>query len=181
MNFTPEYLLIQGISIVAFAVSLWGIISPNDNKLKKMMVTGTLIMIVHYALLGAWLVVVTLLLNTARTWLSIYKRGLKWFLIVTTIHLSINAPLVSTWTDALPLTGSTGASAALFMSSGITLRIVFIFSSMLWFGNNYVLHSIGGMMIDTLNVCAHLYSISLIYRLQKKEALLAKLKEQKKD
>ena len=153
--------LAQALGIVAFAISLVGYLSPCDRRLKIMMTVGTALLSLQFVLFGGWLVAVSLLMNTARTWLSIYRKGLRWFVPVALVQLGIGILMARHLHDALPIAGSIVGSFGLLCLSGPRLRAAMLVTTMLWFFNNLVWGSIGGVVLDALNATAHLRAIYL--------------------
>ena len=153
--------LAQALGIIAFAVSLTGYLSPCDRRMKIMMTIGTALLSLQFVLFGGWLVAVSLLMNTARTWLSIYRKGMRWFVPVALVQLGIGILLAQHLHDALPIAGSIVGSFGLLCLSGPRLRAAMLVTTMLWFFNNLVWGSIGGVMLDALNATAHLRAIHL--------------------
>ncbi len=153
--------LAQTLGIVAFAVSLAGYLSPCDRRMKIMMTVGTALLSLQFVLFGSWLVAVSLLMNTARTWLSIYRKGMRWFVPVALAQLVIGILLANHLHDALPIAGSIVGSFGLLCLNGPRLRAAMLATTTFWFFNNLIWGSIGGLMLDALNATAHLRAIHL--------------------
>lgn len=162
--------LAQSLGVAAFLISLAGYISPNDRRLKVMLTSGTAILTLHFMLFGAWLAAVSLILNTGRTWLSIYRRGTRVFVAIALAQLTISLPMVDSMRDMLPVVGSVIGSYGLLCLSGQWLRMALLITTGFWFVNNLLLWSIGAMMLDCLNAGAHIYAIHRIGRLSTGEA-----------
>lgn len=155
----------QALGILAFSVSLIGYLSTNDRRLKIMMTAGTAILSVHFVLFGAWIAAVSLVLNTARTWLSVHRRGLRWFIPVALAQLAISLPLISQPRDALPIAGSIIGSYGLLCLSGIKLRAAMLITTCFWLANNLLWGSVGAVMLDCLNASAHIFAMIRLHRL----------------
>ena len=158
--------LAQALGIVAFAISLVGYLSPCDRRLKIMMTTGIGLLALQFVLFGSWLVASSLLVNSGRTWLSIHRKGLRWFVPVAAVQLALGLALAKQPFDALPIAGSIVGSFGLLCLQGIGLRVAMLITTALWFGNNVIWWSIGGMMLDGLNAGAHLRAIHLLRTLR---------------
>jgi len=153
----------QGLGILAFVISLVGYSSTSDRRLKVMMTSGTVILTVHFLFFGAWLAALSLGLNTVRTWLSIYRKGMRWFVGVALIQLAFSLPLVDGIRDAFPIAGSLVGSYGLLCLSGIKLRVAMLITTGCWLVNNLLWGSIGAVMLDILNASAHVFAM---YRIQ---------------
>jgi hypothetical protein len=130
-----------------------------------MLTSGTAILTLHFMLFGAWLAAVSLILNTGRTWLSIYRRGTRVFVAIALAQLAISLPLVDSTRDMLPVVGSVVGSYGLLCLSGKWLRMALLITTGFWFVNNLLLWSVGAMMLDFLSAGAHIYAIHRIGRL----------------
>ncbi len=158
--------LAQALGVIAFIVSLIGYLSPHDRRLKIMMTTGIGLLALQFVLFGSWLVASSLLVNSGRTWLSIHRKGLRWFVPVAAVQLALGLALAKQPFDALPIAGSIVGSFGLLCLQGIGLRVAMLITTALWFGNNVIWWSIGGMMLDGLNAGAHLRAIHLLRTLR---------------
>lgn len=152
----------QALGILAFLVSLRGYLSPDDRRMKAMMTVGTACFAMQFVLFGSWLVAVSLLMNTARTWLSIHRRGLRWFLPIAALQLAVGMALAQSPRDAFPIAGSIIGSYGLLCLRGIPLRAAMLATTAMWFVNNLVWGSIGGVLLDGLNASAHIRAICLL-------------------
>lgn len=168
--FNQEWIA-QSLGVAAFMISLVGYASTSDRHLKIMMTLGTILLAVHFVLFGTWLSAVSLAMNTARTWLSIYRRGLQWFVLVASLQLAVSMPMVSVATDLLPVAGSLVGSFGLLCLVGIRLRVAMLITTGCWLANNLLLGSIGAVMLDLLNTAAHASSIWRISRNRKTSPL----------
>ena len=164
MDFLTRDNIAQFLGLTAFAISLVGYTSTSDRRLKVMMTAGTVILTVHYLFFGAWLAALSLGLNTVRTWLSIYKKGGRWFAGVALLQLAISLPLVSGVRDLFPVAGSVVGSYGLFCLSSVGLRVAMLITTCFWFVNNVLWGSVGAVLLDALNACAHLVAMYRIYR-----------------
>lgn len=152
----------QALGIAAFLISLTGYLSPCDRRMKVAMTLGTGLFALQFVLFGSWLVAVSLIFNTARTWLSIYRRGLRLFVAVAIVQACIGILLARHPYDAFPVAGSIVGSFGLLCLSGPRLRAAMLITTMFWFFNNLIWGSIGGLMLDALNAAAHLRAIYLL-------------------
>lgn len=157
-GFSPVWLA-QTLGVVAFAISLVGYTSTSDRRLKIMMTAGTVILAGHFMLFGAWLAAISLAMNTARTWLSIYRKGWLWFVIVAIAQLAVSFPLIVSSRDVFPVLGSVIGSYGLLCLAGVRLRVAMLLTTACWFVNNLLWGSIGAVLLDALNASAHLYAM----------------------
>jgi len=166
----------QILGLLAFTISLVGYTSTSDHRLKAMIAMGTAAFTLQFICLGAWLVSISLMMNTARSWLSIYRKGFSWFLLVISIQLMVSIPLARSYHDIFPIAGSILGSFGLLCLDGIRLRMAMFATTCFWFINNLLWGSIGGVMLDLLNASANLIAIYRIYCMQKQ--IDGKAKEQ---
>jgi hypothetical protein len=163
MDLLSREMIAQGLGILAFVISLVGYLSTSDRRLRVMMTSGLVVLTVHFLFFGAWLVALSLGLNTVRTWLSLYFKGRRWFVGVALIQLAFSLPLVDEIRDVFPIAGSLIGSYGLLCLSGIKLRVAMLITTACWFVSNLLWGSIGGVMLDTLNASAHVFAM---YRMQ---------------
>lgn len=159
MDFVTREIAAQAVGLVAFVVSLIGYTSTGDRRMKVMMTAGLVLLTVHYLVFGAWLAALSLALNTARTWLSIDRKGMGWFAAVAAVQLALSLPLVQTPRDVFPIAGSVVGSYGLLCLSGVKLRIALLITTGLWFVNNLLWGSIGAVLLDFMNASAHIVTI----------------------
>jgi hypothetical protein len=152
----------QALGLVGFFVSLAGYTSASDRRLKVMMTIGLVFLTVHFMVFGAWLVALNLTLNTGRTWLSLHRRGFRWFIAIATVQLAVSLPLMGAVRDVFPVAGSIMGTYALFCLSGVQLRVALLITTGLWFVNNLLWGSIGAMLLDFMNALANLVAIRRI-------------------
>ena len=126
---------IQALGVGAFLVSLFGYLSLSDHRMKVMMTVGTALFALQFVFLGSWLVAVSLLINTSRTWLSIYHRGFRLFVVVALIQTIVGLSLAKQIYDFFPIAGSIIGSYGLLCLSGPKLRIAMLLTTTLWFIN----------------------------------------------
>ena len=159
----------QAMGMLAFPVSLIGYLSTNDRRLKIMMTVGAAILSLHFVLFGAWIAAVSLVLNTARSWLSVHRRGLRWFIPVAIAQLVISVPLIHGARDTLPIIGSMIGSYGLLCLSGIKLRLAMLITTFFWLANNMILGSVGAVLLDCLNASAHVFAMLRLHRLARQK------------
>ncbi len=169
MNFLTREMIAQGLGILAFVISLVGYTSTSDRRLKVMMTSGLVVLTVHFLFFGAWLVALSLGLNIARTWLSIYRKGIRWFVGVALIQLALSLPLVEGIRDVFPIAGSIVGSYGLLCLSGVKLRAAMLITTSFWFVSNLLWGSIGAVMLDIMNASAHLFAMYRIQQTTRKE------------
>ena len=152
----------QALGLVAFLISLVGYTSASDRRLKTMMTVGLVFLTVHFMVFGAWLAALSLALNTVRTWVSLHRRGTRWFAGIATIQLAASLPLIGAVRDVFPVAGSIVGTYGLFCLSGVRLRVALLITTGLWFVNNLMWGSIGAVLLDGMNALAHLVAIHRI-------------------
>ena len=178
MSFLTQEWVAQALGLLAFTISLVGYTSTSDRRLKIMMTTGTVILALHFVFFGAWLAAISLAMNTARTWLSIYRKGWRWFAIVAVAQLAVSLPLIATVRDVFPVLGSLIGSYGLLCLAGVKLRVAMLVTTACWLVNNLLWGSVGAVLLDGLNACAHLYAI---YRIRQVIAIQHRQEEHTRD
>ena len=154
----------QSVGGCAFAVSVGAYATKSDRHMKMMIALGTMIFTIQYAYLGAWVVALNLLMNSARSWLSMHRQGVLWFLLIAALQIAVSLTHISTEKDWFPVLGSVMGSFALLCLSGVRMRLAMLVTTLLWLANNLIWGSVGGVLLDCINLFCNLLSIHTIWR-----------------
>lgn len=152
----------QALGFVSFALGISTFYQKDDRKLKVIMLIFNMNHLLHFFLLGSMTSALSAGLSAARTGTSIYTSS-KWVAAVfVVLGLGLGLSIADNWWDMWPILGTVIGTYAVFMLTGIAMRIAFLIGAMCWLTNNIIVGSIGGTMLEATLICVNLLTI---YRL----------------
>jgi hypothetical protein len=158
------YSAAQIAGYVAFVVGVVCFLQRDDRRFKQTMVLQALAYAIHFAMLGAITSMASALIALLRTALSMYFNSLRLALIIVALNLAVGPWLVQQWTDWLPLIATCIGTLALFLFKGIAMRVVLLFSTLLWLINTILIESIGGIALEVMIGTANIVTIWRLWR-----------------
>lgn len=138
----------QLFGYAAFVLGVGSFLQKNDRRFKLFMTGECIAYVLHFWLLGNPTAVASSIMSTARSILSLYTDSLWVAIAVVSINLGLGAGLVEHWWNWFPLLASCIGTLALFLLSGIRMRIAMLFGTALWIANNLISGSIGGSALE---------------------------------
>lgn len=162
------YWLAQGVGVIAFLVGITTFINRDERRFKKQLSVYSVIIGVHFFLMGASPAGFSAMLNSVRTLITLRTRSL-WVMtlfIVLTGGLGIarfHHPM-----ELLPVIGTIVSTWALFRCTGLTTRCVIWCSTVCWVAHNLWLGSIGGSLIEGSFLVMNGLTIIRFWRMQKR-------------
>lgn len=162
------YWLAQGVGVIAFLVGITTFINRDERRFKKQLSVYSVIIGVHFFLMGASPAGFSAMLNSVRTLITLRTRSL-WVMtlfIVMTGGLGIarfHHPM-----ELLPVIGTIVSTWALFRCTGLTTRCVIWCSTVCWVAHNLWLGSIGGSLIEGSFLVMNGLTIIRFWRMQKR-------------
>lgn len=149
----------QSIGIIAYFIGISAFLQKSDKRLKIHLGLSSLVIGLHYFLLGQTPAAISCMISTIRTWTSIYIRK-TWLLFIFIILIwLLGVPTVSEPVHWLAIIGTTTGTIGLFCFTGNKLRLCLFFGSFLWCIHNYVVGSIGGLLQEGTFIIANLFTI----------------------
>lgn len=145
-------ILPQSVGILAFLIGLYTYQIKNELKFKGILSLATMVYSMHFFLMGANTAAVSTFINSIRTLVSIKTKLVivaLFFIVIAVVTgvRDINHPM-----EILPIVSTVISTWALFRISGIRMRCVLWVSSFFWVIHNIWLGSVGGTMIESLNL-----------------------------
>ncbi len=139
----------QCVGYIAFVLGVTAFLQKLDWKLKAFNASESVAYAIHFFLLGNPAASASSLIAFVRSTLAIKVRSpvLAVFLIVLT--LGVGGFVARSWTDWIPVIASCIATYAVFLMTGIQLRLAFLVCTLLWLVNNVLSGSIGGTALET--------------------------------
>jgi len=140
----------QIIGFIALIVGVRAFLHRDDQKLRYYLTAFTFLMSIHFFMLGLWTAAIMALLGSARSYVSSLTNN---FWVMLTFLLAawlIAIPNSSEWVHLLPVIGVSLGTWAVFREKGIRMRFLMSIGTVCWFSHNYLVGSIGGVIIEGL-------------------------------
>lgn len=155
--------LAQFFGLLSFGLGIYCFYQRDDRRLKIIMFVMQLNNCLHFALLGAPTAALSSVLSVVRTGLSLrtHSRLVAWLFIG--LSLGLGGWLADSWQDMLPVIGSCIGTYALFCLQGISMRLAFLVGACFWLGNNILVGSLGGTLLELTLISVNLRTIYKLY------------------
>lgn len=138
----------QLFGYLAFVLGVGSFLQKNDRRFKLFMTGECIAYVLHFYLLGNPTAVASSLMSTLRSVLSLYTRSVWIAIGVVLANLALGLHFVEHWWNWFPLIASCIGTLALFLLSGIRMRVAMLFGTALWIANNLISGSIGGSALE---------------------------------
>ncbi|MFT3734155.1 MAG: YgjV family protein [Rhodocyclaceae bacterium] len=143
----------------AFVFGVACFLQKNDMRFRVLLCLESLSYVVHFWLLGNYPAMASASMALTRTFTAIYTRS-RWaaaFFVTLTIALGIW--LIKDWVGVMPILASCIGTTAVFLFSGITMRLLMLTATFLWLANNILSGSIGGTLLEACIALSNGYTI----------------------
>ncbi|MDR3536180.1 MAG: YgjV family protein [Acetobacteraceae bacterium] len=139
----------QCVGYIAFVLGVTAFLQRLDWKLKAFNASESVAYAVHFFLLGNPAASASSLIASVRSTLAIKLRSPVLAMLLILVTLGAGACVARSWTDWIPVIASCIATYAVFLMTGIQLRLAFLVCTLLWLVNNILSGSIGGTALET--------------------------------
>lgn len=143
------------LGVIAFA-------QKRDSWLKGLLTAEAWCYVVHFLLLGRYAASGSAFIAGLRTLISIRYRSKRLVFIFLCSSLGFGYILAHTWTDWLPVISSCIATFAVFLLSGMPMRLLLLVSTFIMIANNIICGSIGGTLVE---ICIGTMNVSTTIRM----------------
>lgn len=164
---TVYIIIAQVFGLIAMAIEVYALSQPCDKFIKKSFSISGIIFSVHYFLLGAFPAMASEIINIFRFYFSINPPlQIKKYLSVSFIACYIMAGAFFTnslieWTAVLP---SILATYAVYHTSGIAMRLLFLIAQALWLTYCLYIFSWGGIILYAISGASTIWGIAKLYQ-----------------
>lgn len=155
----------QLFGYAAFVLGVTSFLQKNDVRFKLYMAAECIAYVVHFTLLGNPAAGASSLVSMTRSLVSIYSKSWWIAFIFVAINVALGLHLATVWWNWLPLIASCVGTLALFLLTGIRMRLVMLIGTSLWIANNVMSGSIGGTALEVVIAITNSFTI---YRLHVK-------------
>ncbi|MDG6895257.1 YgjV family protein [Volucribacter amazonae] len=140
--------LAQWLGLLAFLLGILVFWQRNDKKLKMYMVLLSVVYTLHFLLLDAHISALTSFISGCRTLFSIFVCSPYIAFTFVAMMIAIGGYTATSAISLLPIIGSTSGTIALFLLTGIKMRLLMLMGSLCWLINNILIGSIGGVLLE---------------------------------
>ncbi|WP_431312589.1 YgjV family protein [Psychromonas marina] len=130
----------------------------------------SIVMMVHFLLLGALTSASVVALGALRTFISTKTKSTPVMLLFVAAIIGVGLMTLTSQAELLTIIGTSVATIALFKLEGIAMRACILLNSLCWLINNFYLGSIGGTAVEFTFVIINLYSIYKLYSASPKKS-----------
>lgn len=163
MHADLEYIGIQAIGIIAFAIAVFSFLQSSDNKLRFYMGVYGLILAIHLYLLGGVFGALGSLIASTRMFVSMHEKGVYSMPLFLSFYLYLLFINDGHWIEYVPIIAGIMGTVFTFSLSGITLRFGYLSGQALWLSYNIYHISIGGVLLEFFNIFANGRTIRKMY------------------
>lgn len=154
----------QLFGYAAFVLGVASFLQKDDRRFKLYMSAECLAYVVHFALLGNPTAVASSVVSVSRSVLSLYTKA-PWVAFgMVVLNLALGWGLVDVWWNWMPLLASCIGTLALFLLSGIRMRLTMLVGTGCWLVNNILSGSIGGTALELVILITNLRTIDALRR-----------------
>lgn len=163
----------QCVGYAAFVLGIAAFVQKNDRRLKGLNAIQGLFYCLHFFLLGNLSASSSSLISGCRSALALRFRSRWLAAFIAVVNVAVGAALAKGGVGWLPIIGSSAATYAMFMMSGIPMRLVLLGCTSLWLANNILSHSIGGTLLEAAIAITNTATVIRLFRSREREPLVA--------
>lgn len=154
----------QCAGYLAFVVGILAFMQKNDQRLRFLNASQSLIYTLHFILLGNLAASASSAVSGVRSLLAMRTRSPILAVSILIIGILLGHVLVQEWYGWLPVIASSIATVAVFYLDGVAMRLVLLTSTLLWLTNNIFSGSIGGTLLELTVAIVNLSTIIRLHR-----------------
>ncbi|QIQ20656.1 YgjV family protein [Zophobihabitans entericus] len=156
------YWIIQGIGILGYVVGVSAFLQRSDQAFRRQLTVVSVILAIHYIMLGAYAAGITSLISAFRNLAASYTRSIWVMFLFIALMWGMAWPTISHPLQYLTVIGTSLVTYAIFRLNGMKMRFVILLSSLMWIIHNIWAGSIGGGAVE---ITFAIVNIVTIYRL----------------
>lgn len=149
----------QWVGYAAFVLGVAAFLQKSDVRLKLLNAAETLAYTVHFAMLGNLAASSSAFISCGRSLLAMRFRSVGLAIFFVALNIAVGARVATSWTSWLPVIGSSATTLAVFLMTGIRMRLTILVATLLWLANNVLSGSIGGTVLELLIALANISTI----------------------
>jgi hypothetical protein len=168
--FHDAFSITQLFGYLAFFFGVGCFLQKNDVRFKVFMAIECVSYVIHFWLLGNLTACASSAVSVGRSLAAIRSRSRWVALIFVLLSLGMGVWLAKSWLSMLPIVASCIGTTALFLLSGIRMRLLMLIGTTLWLINNIASGSIGGTMLESVILTTNSWTIFRMMRDQRRDA-----------
>lgn len=153
----------QLFGYAAFVLGVTSFLQKTDTRFKIFMALECVAYMAHFMLLGNPSAAASSLVSVTRSVVSIYTRSAWIACMFVAINITLGYNLATVWWNWLPLIASSAGTLAMFLLTGIRMRLVMLLGTLLWIANNALSGSIGGTALEIIIAATNSYTIYTLW------------------
>ncbi|MAE50961.1 MAG: permease [Micavibrio sp.] len=158
-DISVEIILVQALGFVALALGVRAFLSHDDRRLKLFLTAQSLVLCVHFFLLGAGGGAAASLITGIRNFSSLFAKVKHAAPLFIAFYVAFGVYSYQSWTDALPICGSIISTIGFFYLNKIPMRLCALCATSLWLVHNMAVGSIGPLLMELLIFTANVKTI----------------------
>ena len=156
--------LAQTIGFAALIIGAAAFTHQDDQKLRYYLTAFTFLMAIHFFMLGLWTAAILALLGSARNYISSVTNSVWVMLLFLAVTWLMASPISSHWIHLLPVVAVSLGTWAVFREKGIRMRFLMFLGTICWLSHNYLVGSIGGVIIEGLFLVVNGHTIFKLFK-----------------
>ncbi|MEP2652449.1 MAG: YgjV family protein [Paraglaciecola sp.] len=155
------------MGLAALSIGVSAFFQKDDQKLRYFLTVFTLFMTVHFLMLGQWPGALMAFLGSLRNYASSKTNSVKvmYGFIFSAWVLAI--PNMESLIHLLPVIATTFGTVAVFRMKGIQLRLLMSMGTLCWLTHNYLVFSIGGVLVESLFLIINTHTMFKLSQIKK--------------
>ncbi len=171
MPFDQAFSAAQLFGYLAFLFGASAYLQKNDKRLKVLLSLDCICCVIHFWMLGNYPASVANVISMLRTATAIrWAPSWRAALFFTVLTIVSGAAVAQSWWSVFPIAGSSVATLAIFLLTGIRMRCTILLATILWLINNIHSGSIGGTMLELTIFTANSFTILRMLREKRRAA-----------
>ncbi|MFT2089859.1 YgjV family protein [Paraglaciecola sp. 2405UD69-4] len=140
----------QSVGLLALCIGVSAFFQKDDQKLRYFLTVFTLVMAVHFVMLEQWTGALMAFLGSLRNYASSKTNSLKIMYGFIFVVWVLAIPNIESLIHFLPVIATSLGTVAVFRMQGIKLRLLMSMGTICWLAHNYLVFSIGGVLVESL-------------------------------
>ncbi len=143
----------------SFVLGVSAFLQRTDHRLKSFNASQSLVYALHFGLLGNLPAAASSLISSGRSFLALRFKSVTLAAAIVVVYVIAGLMLAKTPAGWLTVVASSVATLAMFMLTGVPLRLVLLGCTLAWLANNILSHSIGGVLLESTIVAVNASTI----------------------
>jgi hypothetical protein len=148
----------------SFVLGITAYLQKTDHRLKFFNASQALLYALHFLLLGNLPAAASALVSSTRSFLALRFRSIGLAASIVAVSVAAGVRFARTPAGWLTVVASSVATLAIFMLTGVRLRLVLLGCTLAWLVNNLLSHSIGGVLLELCTAAINIATTTRLLR-----------------